>query len=210
MTRNEICQLIQRRLAGGEPSDDFPVTLLEINFWLDHAVAASAKVNYTDGVNTDGIEFVGDAYYVTFKNLVLAIDPGTTYFTTTLPSAPIALPRGYDIADAYIQVGDSGLNQMVRVTPQQLGVYESLPKPKSKVFFWTEGKALFIQGLPAVNYTGNFVTIRMVGSAGKRLLTDELYIPTDYIPYIVEYIQKNFLPTQAGPKDVMPDGNDVR
>ena len=64
MTRKTLCELIQRRLAGGDVSDDFSPKLDEINLWLNHGIAASAFKNYTDSVQIDGIEFVSESFYI--------------------------------------------------------------------------------------------------------------------------------------------------
>jgi hypothetical protein len=209
MTRKEICALIQIRLAGGMPSDDFAVTLNEINLWLDHAIAASAMKNYADGVQIDGIEFVGDAYYTTFKDLVLSQDSISLYYKTTIPAPPVSVPRGYDISSAYIQkgVGIGGFNKpMIRVTPQALDFYNDLPKPKNSVEYWTEGMTMYVTTTTSTLLNGAKVAVRMIGSAGSRLLTDEALVPNDAIPFIVDYVFKYFMPTDSAPKDTMNDG----
>jgi len=213
MTRKEISELILRRLAGGDPTDDFPVTLQEINLWLDQAVAASAMRNYTDSVSVDGIEFVGDAYYTTFKNIFLAKDSVTQDFYGTLPAMPVAVPRGHDISSVYLQITSPTVSlspPLVRMNPQQLSFAHSLPFPKTTPRYWVEGNQVYVRGFDGTDYTARNITIRMVGSAGKRLLTDELLIPSDYLPFVIEYIMKNFLPTQNGPKDTVNDGNDIK
>jgi hypothetical protein len=213
MIRKEICELIQRRLAGGDPTDDFPVTLQEINLWLDQAVAASAMRNYADSVNVDGIEFVGDAYYTTFKNIVLARDSVTRDFFGTLPAMPVGVPRGHDISAAHLQITlpAPGLSApLVRMNPQQLSFAHTLPYPSLTPRYWVEGNQIYVRGFDGTDYTGRSITIRMIGSAGRRLLTDELLIPSDYLPFVIEYIMKNFLPTQNGPKDTINDGNDIK
>lgn len=211
MTRKEICELIQMRLAGGMPSDDFPITLNEINLWLDHGIAASAMKNYTDGVSIDGLEFIGDAYYVTFKNLTLTQDTDSLYFKTTLPAAPVGVPRGYDIASAYIMKATGGYGTpLVRVNPQQIDYYDSLPKPKNSIEFWAEGTTLYVKTATTALLTGAKVAIRMVGSAGSRALTDEALVPSDAVPYVVEYVFKYFMQTDAMPKDTMNDGTNTR
>ena len=211
MIRKELCELIQIRLAGGMPSDDFPITLNEINLWLDHAIAASAVKNYTDGVSIDGLEFVGDAYYATFKNLTLTQDTDSLYFKTTIPAPPVGVPRGYDIASAYIMQATGGYGTpLVRVNPQQLDYYESLPKPKNSIEFWVEGVTLFVKAATTNLLTGAKVAVRMIGSAGSRSLTDAALVPNDAVPYIVDYVFKYFSQTDQMPKDLTNDGTNTR
>jgi hypothetical protein len=211
MTRKELCELIQMRLAGGMPSDDFPITLDEINLWLDHGIAASAMKNYTDGVQIDGLEFIGDAYYTTFKNLSLTKDTDSLYYTTTLPAAPIGVPRGYDITSAYIMKPEGGYSKaMLRVNPQQLDYYNELPKPKDAIEFWVEGKVMFVRTDTAFLLNNNKVAVRMAGSAGSRSLTAEALVPADAVPFVVDYVFKYFLQTDQMPKDLMNDGTNAK
>ena len=210
MTRKEICELVQIRLAGGMPTDDFPITLHEINLWLDHGIAASAVKNYSDGVQIDGFEFVGDAYYTTFKDLVLSQDSVSLYYTTTIPAPPVSLPRGYDISSALLQKPEGGYTGMIRVSPQQLEFYNDLPKPKNSIEYWTEGSTMFVTTSTQQLLTGSKISIRMVGSAGKRALTDDALVSADAVPFIVDYLFKYFLQTDNMPKDTMNDGTNIK
>lgn len=211
MTRKELCELIQMRLAGGMPTDDFPITLNEINLWLDHGIAASAMKNYTDGVQIDGLEFVGDAYYTTFKNLTLSQDTVTLYYKATLPAPPLGIPRGYDIPSAYIMKPEGGYSKaMVRVNPQQLDYYNDLPKPKNAVEFWNEGSTMYVRTDTANLLNGAKVAVRMAGSSGDRALTSEALVPSDSVPFVVDYVFKYFLQTDQMPKDLMNDGTNAK
>src|SRR5690606_2264262 len=101
MTRKEICELIQRRLAGGTPSNDFEPVLDEINKWLDFGVGQAAVQNYRDSTQIE-VEYVGDAFYTTFKGIALTKDPDSGYWSGTLPTPPVGLPSGHDISSVYV------------------------------------------------------------------------------------------------------------
>lgn len=203
MIRKEICELIQFRLAGGVPQDSFEPTLDEINKWLDHGAAAAAMKNYTDGVQIDGMEYVADAFYLTTKGIALTKDSDSGYWTATLPNAPIGIPRGYDITSLYLQGSGRYSNSLVRLNPQQIDYYRSLPKPKNFIFYWPENDTLYIDSF--ADLTNEKAVVRMAGSAGKRLLTDKFLCPDDYIPFVVEYVFKQFLPKTNVPKDNLND-----
>lgn len=203
-TRREIAELIQRRLAGGTPSQDFEPTLDEINKWLDYGVASAAMKNYADGVNIDGIEFVGDAFYTTVKNLVLTNDSDTPFYKTTLPAQPISLPRGYDITS--VQVMDGGRLSMsgIRVSPQQLDYYKTLPKPEG-FFYWSEQGTLFVESDRVM--TGKKLLVRMASSAVNRSLDAELTIPSDQMPFLLDFMFRYF--GNKVPQDFSNDGKNI-
>lgn len=204
-TRRQLCELVIRNLAGGDPSDDFPVKPEEVNLWMEHAIAAAAKVNYTEGVNLDGIEFVADAFYTSFRNLELLYDELTDSYYTELPSMPYGLPRGYDISSLQIQ-GNKQLSKTgVRVNPQQLSYYKELPMPPNMFYFWTEKKRLWCYSFTPLQ--DSFVYVRMASAADTSGdLDSELALPSDFLPYVTDYLEKKLRPMIALPADITNDG----
>lgn len=206
MTRREICELIQLRIAGGTPSQDFEPTLDELNLKLDPAAASAAMKNYADGVNVDGIEFVGDAFYTTIKNLTLIEDTDTPYFKTTLPVAPLALPRGYDVASVAVMAGRNRLSANgVRVTPQQLDYYKSLPTPPNSFFYWFENTTLYVESFTEM--TGMKLLVRMASSSIDKSLDSKFYVPDDYLGFVMEIVERQYLP--RAPQDSSNDGKNI-
>ncbi len=193
MTRRALCELIQRRLAGGDVSDDFAPKLDEINLWLNHGIAASAFKNYTDAVRIDGIEFVGESFYITVGGISIQQDQNTGWYFANLPSAPYALPRGYDITMVAIQgVGKLSMG-FVRKDPIRHNAHHSLPKPPNKVFWWVDNNVLYMDAFTPLQ--NDKLYVRMAGSAGgvyRGGLEDELRVPDDAIPFIVDYVMRVF------------------
>lgn len=193
MKRKTLCELIQRRLAGGDVSDDFSPKLAEINLWLNHGIAASAVKNYTDAVKIDGIEFVSDAFYLTITDLTIYKDETTGWYFADLPAAPWALPPGYDISWAKIQGSGYLSKGMVRTNPNRRAVHEALPKIPNKLYWWVDTNRLYIDSFTALQH--NKLAVRMAGSAGSTYsggLDDTLRVPDDAIPYIMEYVLRVF------------------
>lgn len=207
MTNRMLCELIQRTLAGGTASDDFEPKIEEIFRWLGPGIAYAAKVAYSDSVNIDGIEFVGDAFYTTFKNLALTKDEDTGWYTTTLPATPYGLSIGHDITNVALQgVGKVGLPAL-RVSQTQRAFFERLPMPENRLFYWVEGDELSIKTFGVLD--GDTVRVTMA-STSSTSLDGPAGCPEDYIPGIVDFIRKQYLPTLNLPKDLSNDGVNVR
>lgn len=199
MLRKEICEQIQRRLANGTPSNDFEPSLSEINSWLDGGVAIAAMRNYTDSASLD-IEYIADAFYYSYK-VPISKDDETGYYKGTLPALPLAIPRGYDISNASV-IGSGFVGKSaVRVSPQQLPIFRDLPKPSDAIFFWTEGKLVFLES--PFDLVNRSLRVTMAGSKGSAKLTDELLCPLDYISIVVDWVYSKFV--QNPPKDVTKD-----
>jgi hypothetical protein len=199
--RREICEQIQRRLAGGTPSSDFEPTLSEINSWLDAAVAKCATISYNQSAQVE-YEYVADSFYATYKNIALSKDNDSGYFKGALPQAVIGLVRGYDISEAMIMGTGQYSKPLVRVSPIQLSIYEDLPKPKDEIFYWTEGSDIYVRS--SFSIAGKKLVVRMAGSAGKRGLDDELLCPADMIDLVINYVRTQF--AQPIPQDRSADG----
>src|SRR6266496_6346701 len=63
-----------RQIYGGHPSDDATITINLVNVWLDDAIAVAAKKNYTDSIAIEGIAYVNNSFYTTYKGLTLSED----------------------------------------------------------------------------------------------------------------------------------------
>lgn len=209
MLRKTLCELIQRRLAGGDVPDDFSPKLDEINLWLNHGLAASAFKNYTDAVKIDGMEFVSDSFYMSLTGLTIYKDETTGWYYVDLPAAPWALPPGYDIN--WIKIQGSGYlgRGLVRTNPGRRAVHESLPKIPNKVYWWPENSRVWIDSFTPLQ--DNKLALRMAGSAGSTYtggLNDNLNAPDDAVAFIVEYVLRVF--GQKVVPDMSNDGVDQK
>lgn len=206
LTRGAICEQIQRRLANGSPSADFEPTLDEINSWLTHGIAAAAMKSYTDAVQIDGVESVPDGFYTTHKNLPIVLDATTSLFKVNLPTAVYGLPRGYDINAAWIVTNNRLGATLIRVSEKQLGSYQSLKRPVNAILFWAEGSTLIIDSL--MDISTKKLAVRMAGSTAG--LDDNIAVPPDYHPYLIEYVMRWFGPSVSQPQDTVNDAQNIK
>lgn len=209
MIRKTLCELIQRRLAGGDVPDDFSPKLDEINLWLNHGIAASAIKNYSDAVKIDGMEFVSESFYISLSDLTIYKDETTGWYYADLPASPWALPKGYDITTVSIQ-GNGVLSRgLIRTEPTRRNMHDSLPKIPNKLYWWIDTNRLNIESFTALQH--NKLYVRMAGSAGTTYtggLNDTLRVPDDAVPYIIEYVLRVF--GQKVVPDVSNDGVDQK
>lgn len=204
MTQLQLCELIQRELAGGDVPIGFSPKIEEISLWLQPAIAAAAMKNYTDTAQID-IENVADAFYLTYKNLPLTRQSDTGDYVATAPAAPYALPFGFDITGGYVE-GNGVLAKMVRVNQRQIDVYKRLPKPPNETFYWMEGAKVYVTSFAILD--GKSIRLRMASSAPVTGMNDQINCPSDLIPYVIEFVEKRF--RQPMPEDLSNDGNNKR
>lgn len=205
MTRRAYCELILRRLANGDVSDDFPIKIEEVSQWIEQGVAVAAMKNYTDNANIE-IEYVSDSFYTTFKNLSLTKDSETGFFNTTVPAAPYGIPKGYDVASVNIEGQGILSNGLIRVNIQQLDYYLKLSLPPKAIFYWFEGKVLNLFSTWAI-LDGFKVRVRMASGGDSTDLSAELNIPSDYMGFVSDFVFQKLMPTLNIQQDNVNDGN---
>ena len=90
MTRRTYIELIRRQIYNSFPADDATITVGLVNKWLDLGIAAAAQKNYTDNQKIEGISYINNSFYTTFKNLSISND-GNGIWKVTLPQIPFRI-----------------------------------------------------------------------------------------------------------------------
>jgi hypothetical protein len=207
MTRKVLIEQIRRMYYGGVPSDDSNLTENEVNIYINQAIAYFAKVNYTQSIEIDGIETVGDAFYTTFKNLAITKDNDTGYYSLTLPHPPLGLSRGYGISTVTFPVSTGLSKAPVPISPREIEYLEQVKLPPSKIFYWAEGNKLWFRSY--VNLVGKFAIVRMI-TAENSDQTAELNVPAEYISDIINWVMKQLSVRKQMPEDTTNDGLDTK
>lgn len=207
MTRKVLIEQIRRLYYGGTPSDDANLTENEVNVYINQAIAYFAKVNYSDAINLDGIETVGDAFYSTFKNLPITRDNDTGYYSTTLPHPPLGLARGYGISTVTFPVSTGLAKAPTPISPREVDYIEQVKLPPSKIFYWAEGNKLWFKSY--TNLVGKFAIVRMI-TAENSDKTAELNVPAEYISDIINWIMNQLRVRKGMPEDTTNDGLDTK
>ena len=207
MTRNIFIERILRQIYNGQPSDDSSITYSLVNQWLNDAIGLAAKKNYTDGIQMDGIAYVNNSFYTTFKDLTVELgNIDNVTYSIDLPQIPVALGKNEGIATLQFVKDKLASQTAIPLSINQVAYIDNLRPIQNKILYWTEGKNIYAKSLiPLTSYTAN---VRMVSGGDSTDLESTLIVPDDYVPMIVEYIKGQLAFERSRPIDVSNDGVD--
>ena len=207
MTRYQLIERILRQIYNGQPSDDSNITYGLVNQWLNDAIGVAAKKNYTDNIQMDGVSYINNSFYTTFKNLDIEAETvDTVTYRIDLPSIPVALGKNEGVATLQF-VGDKKTSQTaIPLSINQIAYQEQLRPIQNKICYWVEGKNIYIKSsIPLTSYKA---TLRMVSGGDSTDLDSTLIIPDDYMPVVIEYIKGQLAFEKSRPIDQSNDGVD--
>ena len=207
MTRNIFIERILRQIYNGQPSDDSSITYSLVNQWLNDAIGLAAKKNYTDGIQMDGIAYVNNSFYTTFKDLAVSLgNIDNVTYSIDLPQIPVALGKNEGIATLQFVKDKLASQTAIPLSINQVAYIDNLRPIQNKILYWTEGKNIYAKSLiPLTAYTAN---VRMVSGGDSTDLNSTLIVPDDYVPMIVEYIKGQLAFERSRPIDTSNDGVD--
>ena len=207
MTRYQLIERVLRQIYNGQPSDDSNITYGLVNQWLNDAIGAAARKNYTDNIQIDGISYINNSFYTTFKNLDIEAETvDNVTYRVDLPSIPVALGKNEGVSTLQF-VGDKKTSQTaIPLSINQIAYQEQLRPIQNKITYWVEGKNIYVKSsIPLTSYKA---TIRMVSGGDSTDLDSTLIIPDDYMPVVVEYIKSQLVFEKSRPIDQSNDGVD--
>lgn len=208
MTRRGFIELVRRQIYGGQPSNDAEITIGLVNEWLEQAIAFAAKTNYIESGKIDGINYVNNSFYTTFKALSVTADE-TFVYKVTLPQIPFGI--GQDEGIKMLQFKDSSSQQIsqtvIWLTQNQKTFYQNMRPIPNKLIAYSEGGSVFVLStLLLTQYTAN---VTMVSGGDKTNLDSTLNVPNDYFPQMIEYLKKELMFQRSVPVDATNDGLDA-
>ena len=207
MTRYQLIERVLRQIYNGQPSDDSNITYGLVNQWLNDAIGAAAKKNYTDNIQLDGVSYINNSFYTTFKNLdIYAETVDNVTYRVDLPSIPVALGRNEGVATLQF-VGDKKTSQTAIPLSMNQVAYQELLRPiQNKIAYWIEGDNIYVKSsIPLTSYKA---TLRMVSGGDSTDLDSTLIIPDDYMPVVIDYIKGQLAFEKSRPIDQSNDGVD--
>jgi hypothetical protein len=206
-TRLNFIHRLLRQVYGGQPQDDSSITINLVNKWLNDATAVAAKKNYTDNLQLDGIAYVNNSFYTTFKGL--AVSPYEQFsYQLSLPQVPIGISANQGVGTLQFIDSDGNVSDpAIPLSENQVGYFRGLRPPPNKILYYPEGQFLYaISTLQLDTFTGK---VRMISGGNTLDLTSIVNVPEDYFPIMVEYVKGQLAWERAQPKELTNDGEDA-
>ena len=207
-TRRQYIEQVRRMIYGSQPSNDAEITVGLVNQWIDQAVGVAAKANYTDSLKLDGIAYVNNSFYTTYKSLSVSADDQYLW-KITLPQIPIGI--GYNQGAETLVFKDSASNQLsmpvVWLSQNQLSFQKGMRTIPNKLLAYIEGTYVYVMStLMLSSYTAQ---VTMISGGDSTNLDSILNVPADYFPIMTEYLKTQLMFQRQVPVDSTNDGSDA-
>jgi hypothetical protein len=203
-SRLEFIERCLRQIYGDLPTDASSITKNLVNSWLNDAIAAAAKKNWTDNLQIDQIAYVNNSFYTTFKNLVVSDSGELFLYQLTLPDIPVGIGRNEAVSTLqFIDSSGNVSDPAIPLSQAQIGYFRTTRPIPNKILYYPEGTFLYaISTLQLNNYTGK---VKMISGGDKTDLNSVLNVPSDYWGFMTDYIKMQLAFERAQPKELTND-----
>lgn len=206
-SRKAYIELIRRQIYGSQPSNDAEITIGLVNYWLNYAAASAAKKNYKDNYIIDGISYVNNSFYTTFKTIAVTKDENFLW-RVTLPQIPLGI--GSTEGCSTIVFKDASTGQIsypgVWMSQNQRSFQKGMREIPNKVLVYSEGK--YVYALSTIILSQYTATVTMISSGDGTDLTSTVNIPDDYFIFICDWLREKLMFQRTVPQDLQNDGVD--
>lgn len=207
MTRQFIIERILLLVYGEQPQDNATITNELVNEHLNTAIGIAAKQNYKEAIQLDGIGYVNNSFYTTFKGIAPVADEKFTW-KITLPQLPIGIGRNEGVSQ--LRMKDSLSNISLNCTPlsaNQVTYYDRLRLIPNTVLYYPEG--IYLYCLSTINLNQYTANITMISGGDSTDLASVLNVPDDFVNILVDYVSKMLIQERQIPVKVTNDGSDI-
>lgn len=206
MTRQHLIEQLKRQVYGGFPTDDSTLTDNLINQWITQGVGIAAKKNYTDNYQIEGIGFVNNSFYTTFKSLAIVEDEQFLY-KFVLPQLPLGIGATDGISRVLFKDSDGNVSLPgVVLNENQVGIVRQMRNIPNKILCYPEGG--FCYAITPIVLSVYTAMVTMVSGGDSTNLSSTLNIPDDYIPTITTYVFQQLSIERMMPVDASNNGTD--
>jgi hypothetical protein len=207
MTRYQLIEQILRQVYGTQPSDDASITPNLVNQMINQGIGIAVKQNYRDAVQLDGIGYINNSFYTTFKGISVTKDEQFVW-KVELPQVPFAIGKNEGVSTLRFKDANGELSRpAVWLSQDQVTYFQSLQAPTNKILAAQQGSDIFVYSTLLLNQYKATVTIISGGDSSN--LNSKLNVPDDYIPAIVDYVTKALMASRVQVQDNANDGNDA-
>lgn len=206
MTRAQLIEQIIRQVYGNQPTDDASITPNLVNQFINQGIGLAVKLNYKDAIQLDGVGYVNNSFYTTFKGLSVTQDENLKW-KMTLPSVPLGVGKDEGISTLVFKNADGKTSlPVIWLSQNQVGYYQSMPMIPNKILAYSEGSYVYaLSTLLLDQYTA---TVTLISGGNSTDLNGTLNVPDEYIPVITDYAVKALMMARAQIQDSANDGND--
>lgn len=208
MTRKTYIELIRRQIYGGQPSDDAEITVGLVNKYLDIAIAVAAQQNYKGNIAIEGISYVNNGFYTTFKGIAVTKDENFLW-KIALPQVPVGIGENEGVEIVVFK--DSENNQLsqniVWMSQNQRSFNSGRRQIPNKLLAYQEADAIYV--LSTILLSQYTASVTMVSGGTSTDLTSTINVPPDYFTVIVDYLKAQLLFQRQMPVDSTNDGVDI-
>lgn len=207
MTRAEFIERTLRQIYGGYVSEDSSITPMLVNSWLNDAIAFAAKTNYTDNLKLDGIGYVNNSFYTTFKGIAPTLDE-TNLWRLQLPQIPVGIGTSEGINTIVFKDSNGTVSYpLIPLSANQKTYFRTMRPIPNKTLYYSEGEFVYVvTSLALNNYTAS---VTMISGGNSSDLSSTLNVPFDYFPAMVAYVQQQLMLMKSTSKDLASDGQDL-
>lgn len=205
--RYTLVEQLRRQIYGGQPSDDSQITIGLVNLWLSQAIAFAAKQNYVDSVKLDGVSYVNNAFYTTYKGLSATVsDVDDSEYVVELPQVPVGIGANEGISLRF-KDGRNVSYEAVPLTINQVALQRGRRQIPNTISFYPEGNLLYCIS-PELDLSQFTAVVRMVSGGDSSDLDSVVNVPEDYMPVITKYVLEQAAIHRQSPQDGQNDGVD--
>lgn len=206
ITRYKLCERIQRVIYNGLPPDDATLTINIINNWINDGIAVAAKNNYVDSIKLDGISYVNNSFYITYRNLAISQNTeGNWEFS--LPQIPLGLGKNEGINTVQLVKNKKPSQTAIPLSQNQIAYVDSMRRVPNKIFYWNEGEKVYLQS-PLILSQYKAI-VRMISGGDSTDIDSTINLPDEYIPQIIDYVVRMLLVERQQPVQSTNDGKDI-
>jgi len=206
MIRQALIEQILRNVYGEQPTQDSDISPNLVNVYINQGIGLAAKQNYKDAIQMDGIGYVNDSFYTTFKGLEVVKDENFLW-RITLPQVPIAIGKNEGVSNLKFKSSDGKVSiDCIPLSISQKSYASSMRTIPDRVLYYVEGNSAFV--LSTILLTQYTCSVTLVSGGDSSDLSSNLNVPDDYIPTVITYVTQLLMNQRKQPKNMANDGQD--